>query len=71
MKFADLSLDDPLTPCTNNPTGSGSVCFAVDELSYSHPAPYSVGTVAAAKMILSCSDHTVQFIGLNVFRYPR
>lgn len=56
-KFADSSLDDPLTPCTNDPTAGRSaklptfVFLPWMNSSYSHLAPYFVGSVAAVKMI--------------------
>lgn len=64
-KSADSSSAGPLTPCTNEKQEEWRrlVCSGWTQL-LTH-APYSVGTVAAVKMISHACDHMVRFIGLQ------
>lgn len=72
MKFAGWLLDEPSTPCTNNPHWEMAIAkdctkwFAVDEHNYSHPGPYTVGIVDAVRML---DYHTFQNHCHTVFKF--
>lgn len=58
VKSAGSLSDEPSTPCTNNQKWEMAIAkdcnelSAVDEHSYSHPGPYTVGAAAAGGMLL-------------------